>query len=627
VISTRARQIAAVGALLGQSGAIALLLGCGGSGATSVDAGPASSDAGGAVRSDDASTGAALDALDPSLGGDGGEGFLGEGAGTDDAANALVCFDGFDQDGDRTLDCAEDDCATTRVCCVGSTDAACCADTPLATSLALAGCASGDPRACAELGARLVAGTPVVSADHALVPVSTGGLDGALDFPSLALRPRGERLTLRAQISAPASTGQLDATAFGVWAPQLPTGTVSPVVAIVVSATRGDVSIVSGTRVIASTELVGGDTEHVLEIEPTGDVRVQIGKTTLGPFAIELPTSAVVPVVFGRVQNDAYAGGTTRLRSLEVERRACDLPAALGRTGEVLPESGSAVDESQASDPSVLVRDGLEPLVAFATRDDGSNDGHTLFIGTLRDGSVLDVAPMLTSRQLETLLALTDITDLGAPDLYEEAGVVSAYVAYERGGAWNVARVTDVLGPSPIGAPLALGSGQYDHPARLPNGRLLVRERTAAGASRFVLYDVAGELAMAEAGICGARASCEAERTDTFVLEPSSDPLAFDRDEVSAPVAIEHAGVTRIYYAGRRGTRWSLGLLVQGRDQGFFRAGNDGLAVLGPTGQGPDALGVASPAAFVEGGELVLLYAGTDGAHWRLLSARMPMRP
>ena len=141
-----------------------------------------------------------------------------------------------------------------------------------------------------------------------------------------------------------------------------------------------------------------------------------------------------------------------------------------------------------------------------------------------------------------------------------------------------------------------------------------------------MLYSLSGELPTAESDLCGARASCEA-RTDDFVLEPSTDPLAFDRDEVSAPVAITHAGVTRIYYAGRRGTRWSVGLLLQGTDRTFFRAANDGAAVLTPTGQGPDALGVSSPAAFVDGSELVLLYAGTEGAHWRLLSARMPIRP
>ena len=546
----------------------------------------------------------------------------GEGA---DPDNARECFDGRDQDGDGLVDCRETSCAATRACCVGSTSLACCASSPATRTFRFEECEPGDPRACAELGARVVSGTPLVGADRGLVAVAGSGLDGALDFPELALRPRGERIVMRARIAAPASSEQLDAVAFGVWSPELPTSAVSPLVAVLASATRGEVSVVVGSRIVASVPLVAGETEHVLEIEPSGSVTVRLGDSELGPFALALPADEVAPVVFGRVQNEAHPGGTTRMRSLTVERRACDLPAALGRTGGVALTTTSALDEAQITDPSALVR-AADTLVAFISHEGPSNDQPAVYVGTWTDGTVEGAAPRLTARALASMLGSGGpVTDLASPDLFEADGAVAAFVAYERGERWAIARIEDLLG-SPSASALELGPGDHDHPARLPDGRLLVRHRDAGASARFVLYS-AGELAEITGGLCEARASCETARTDTFVLEPSGEPLAFDRDEVSAPVAIEHAGVTRIYYAGRRGTRWSIGMLLEGPDAGFFRLANGGAPVLAPSGQGADALGVAGPAPFVAGDALTLLYAGTDGVRWHLLSARMPLRP
>ncbi|MBN8613479.1 MAG: hypothetical protein J0L92_22990 [Deltaproteobacteria bacterium] len=561
-----------------------------------------------------------------------------EGESADPDTNAASCFDGIDQDRDEVLDCDEDSCRTSRICCVGSTDVdRCCEPVARATEIALSDCAVGAPDACLELDARTISGAPIVSIDHSLVPVSGAGIDGAVDFPALELQPRGEAITLRARIGSPATTAQLDATAFGLWVPTLPTTQVTPLVAVVVSATRDDVSIVSGSRVIARHTRPAGIVEYTLSIEPTGVVNVSVGDTALSPVSITLPASPVVPVVFGRVANDDGTGETTRLHGLAVERRACDLPNALGRMGEVTPEPTAGLDLRDAADPSVLVREAATTLVAFTATSGVSNDERSIFVGTLEDEAVTSVRMVLDVVGLEAALASSgltlDVTALAGPHLYADGtasdAVVRAYFAYRTDDlAWHIGRLANVLDETGLEVSrIDLGLGSFDDPALLPDGRLIVREHTASS-THLVVFDVSAETPARADSLCEARGECDdtTERTDSFVLAPSDDSFAFDRDEVAAPFALRHGGVTRIYYAGRRGTRWSLGVLLQSADGAFFRPANDATAVLAPTGQGGDSLGTFSPSVHVEGEELVVLYAGTDGAHSRLLSARMPIR-
>nr|MDQ3036962.1 hypothetical protein [Myxococcota bacterium] len=100
--------------------------------------------------------------------------------------------------------------------------------------------------------------------------------------------------------------------------------------------------------------------------------------------------------------------------------------------------------------------------------------------------------------------------------------------------------------------------------------------------------------------------------------------LAFDYDEVAAPALVSHGGVHRLYYAGRRGTRWAIGLLVT-YDMAFFREGNDGAPILSASGAGPDALGVRDPEPWIDGGLLTLFHTGTDGVATHVLTATQPI--
>ena len=100
------------------------------------------------------------------------------------------------------------------------------------------------------------------------------------------------------------------------------------------------------------------------------------------------------------------------------------------------------------------------------------------------------------------------------------------------------------------------------------------------------------------------------------------DAQAFDRDELAAPhLWRDTHGVLRLFYAGRRGSRWSIGLAIANRLDFVERFGES--ALLAGSGVGADALGARAPAILDHGGgEYTLLYSGLDGASERLTFAR-----
>ena len=93
---------------------------------------------------------------------------------------------------------------------------------------------------------------------------------------------------------------------------------------------------------------------------------------------------------------------------------------------------------------------------------------------------------------------------------------------------------------------------------------------------------------------------------------PPAAPV-FDRDEVADPNLVVIDGVARVLYAGRRGTRWSIGSIVASPDFTHF-APVDVAPLLGPSASGFDALGVSEPLLVRRDDVDWLYFAGTDGA-------------
>jgi hypothetical protein len=93
-----------------------------------------------------------------------------------------------------------------------------------------------------------------------------------------------------------------------------------------------------------------------------------------------------------------------------------------------------------------------------------------------------------------------------------------------------------------------------------------------------------------------------------------SDLDTFDANEIAAPSLVHAHGAWQLYYAGRNGSRWSIGLLISD-DLVHWRPDPTGAALLAGDGSGIDALGTRDPEAVVlRPGTLSLFYAGTDGA-------------
>ena len=91
----------------------------------------------------------------------------------------------------------------------------------------------------------------------------------------------------------------------------------------------------------------------------------------------------------------------------------------------------------------------------------------------------------------------------------------------------------------------------------------------------------------------------------------------FDADEIAHPSLIVHDGAWQLYYAGRRGTRWGVGLLLS--DELLrWRWYAGGRPVLEGDGNGFDRVGVGAPDAVSVGATVELYYEGTDGTRTRL---------
>lgn len=551
-----------------------------------------------------------------------------------DATNfAAACLDGRDQNGIGGLDCADPSCVTAPSCCIGSSEPRCCTHPDLSVTVSFAcGAAS-----CDDLTRFVPFGNvgPIPASDGAYAPVSDDGADSGAFLPE-GIDPRATSVTIVASLAVPPTSASVDAIGVGIFE-GAPSAHLVPAAALVVSASRRQILLLLGDSVAASAPAPtdGGLHEYTLTIGPTGLVAVSGAGASLSA-RVALPTGPVHAGFFGRATNPGAAEQPARIGALSIETRGCDQPTALDRLGGItlVDETNSAL-LATASDPS-LATDGATTALAF-TATSMLDPTHTgIFVATRQADGSFHVQPPSVGTQ--PLLRPASGEHLVGPEIgatTDGRWVVYAARVHADGSRSLIVATSADGDPRTLGAPIDVvipePAGDFDSPALVPShpDRLIARHVPASSelsgpTSELVLLEITeGSGTAAQAGgLCGADSSCgDGVRTERTLYAARTATIAFDADEVSDPAIVFYDHVYRLYYAGRLGSRWSIGMIVT-VDLGYWRVSNDGLPVLAPDGEGEDAVSVRGPAPLLEDGHLSLYYVGSDGERSTLMRAR-----
>jgi hypothetical protein len=583
----------------------------------------------------------------PNLGTDGSSPDGGPRAADDESAG-VGCWDFLDNDANGVADCDESACATTPLCCVGSSSAGCCMPTD-EVALELGGCpGSGlDPLlACA--GDATVFGSPAPRLhEGAFVPNGDERFDSGLVLAP-RVDPRVARVTFEARLTpGGACAGCVDTLGVGLVSRTLSfddTVRVSADVGFFASTADGTIRLLVGGAVAAETSLaevqdllgLGGGAPFMLTLTTSTEGRATLsaaqadgtGPRTVFADVPYAPTGPARLVAWGRSSNRSdEEPAPVRVSYLRVVSSLCDVPSALARASEpVLPDGLDAwwTAAGGVDSPSVVH---YEEAGTARARLAFHHDGRIHLAGSTAGGGfrALSDPRLAENALLRPGAAAWMASAVRDPALSRDAmGLWELwFTGVAADGTTSIGRAASAgatleLGPPeqvelPGAAPDTLG---WDGPTVL-SARVLgeerrflaVRRRTETG-SELVLFRLEeGSPVRADTATLDA-SDGSVQREGSVVHRASGAPERFDGDEVASPALVAHGDVLRLYYAGRRGTRWSIGIALSA-DGVHWRALED--PVLGGSGGGFDALSVRDPAPVLEGGELHLYHTGHDG--------------
>lgn len=606
----------------------------------SLSSGCASDDA----RADDHDGGATSDAAtDPAP--DAGLSPTAPGENADEAA--VGCFDFLDTDDDGALDCDDSDCSRQPLCCVGSSSEACC-DASTMSEVSFSACTGTGFAALTECasGATFFGSPAPELREGAMVPFGGERFDSGMVLEG-SVDPQVSRLSIFGEIAEGGTCdGCVDAVAFGLTSIAQgsfgSTTLVDPDVALMVSTSQREVRLMIGGAVADSTGIaavrealaasVDEPITYQLETTPTGLATVwalsRTASTTLFENVPYAPRGPARVVLWGRSTNRALEDSEpASIRAIIVRSSTCDSPSSLVR--DELPILPDAVDpwwprDARPSSASVVVYDedgSPRSLMAFAYQGrihlaEGIEGGR---FRALRDPTIAANAAVRGSREGWR----AEVRD---PELVRADGRWEIwFTAVGENGERSIGRAlggsspTDELATIERMLPSEPGDlTWWDGPSYVEatigstTHRYLAARRGSGASSEIVIHEVG-----AEDGLTARPATTY----DGALAEPVSTMAvhrvvparaAFDADEIAAPALVQYGGVLRLYYAGRRGTRWAIGMLIS-EDARHWHAGNDGAPVLTGSGEGFDALSVNEPEPVLVGNELRLYYTGSDG--------------
>ena len=587
------------------------------------DAGPPGRDLDGALV--DAAGDAAV--VDPTPIGDAGAPSFDGGPGgeyyeSNDGVASDNCFNGDDDDGDGASDCEDRSCrANVPACCVGVSDSLCC-EPGEAVSLPIASC-DGEVGLCAEIVALAEPfGAPAPTVGERELEARTLVLRGHENDSGLLfdepLDVRAAAVTLTATIAASSIGHDLgtDFVAVGLVDAESAVELlrVTPRIALMVSGNRHEASLLVAGELVQRWPLVDGSFHgYALTSRPDGTVELRRDGALLGTTSIRFdrPLRAVV---YGRSFNPGPTDpAPVRVSAIGVSSEACDVPSALTpeRT-PVLPAPGAIGWEGVRRVGAPSVARWTSELGELEERMAVEIDG-ALYLARRGAGGWEPTTALGTP----ALAASGGAQWLSDPALrWDGSALELFFTARSASGEGSVMRVRAAVGTetfawTDVEALLDAGEVSYSGPAPFEHAEAsyLALAEDEGGASRIALYRLDP---ITRIGV---------------VRERGEDLFAFDRDALSSPAVVATSdGVLRMYFAGRRGARFGVGMLVSANGLTWVEP-SGGALVLDATGAGFDALGVLDPEPVVDGGTLELFYTGLDGTSMRVGLARGPAPP
>jgi len=552
---------------------------------------------------------------------------------TDDGADrsAGSCFDGLDNDSSGSVDCNDVGCAGSAACCVG--DGECCSElgagSPLPDGLGFTGCDGMFVDTC----------VPDVTGFGDPLPWVRGGLlfpGGDTTYDSgLVVGDAVDLTAMRVRVSARFVAAEgcgascLEGSAIGFTGPQAfdDQTHVRPIVALSLSGSRNEVSLEVGDAIVRRWSLSGEAETWTLVLRPSGEAEVRReGSTEAVADVSYRPVAGAQMVLYGRNRNRTSGAVGARIGDVSIETSLCDIPSAWPDRGELeVWDAGTTdpVDLGRARGTSLHHADGGADALAFEL------DGEIHFardtgMGAFELTHALDAPAFLGDRSFDGG-AVRD------PELYRTASGEWRlyYTAEAEDGSLSIGMATSpdpdttpflavddpvitvekVLGMEPDRRADDVTGYEMPTVAHL-NYRstfvMVVRARLDDGGHRLELFTSMD-------GVAWERFPW-GELDAISRRDADSEGVAHDALEVASPSLVVHNGAYHLYYAGRRGTRWSIGLLASDGLIYWRRVGGDD-AVFGRAGAGFERAGVLDPDVHSRDSDVAMVYVGTDGAH------------
>jgi hypothetical protein len=390
---------------------------------------------------------------------------------------------------------------------------------------------------------------------------------------------------------------------------------VEPLAGLFVSGPRNEVVLLVGDRIAhrwTASEIDPTD-DWTLVLRPSGTVEVTHGGETV-PAPFPLSDRARL-VVYGRNLNPSSTSGPgASISDVTMSVSVCDMPTAWRDRQTIAFRTlggGDTVDSGTMRSPSVAW-DGTRLVMAYQSGAEfhlAGRGGDDLSYFVMRNG-----APVL-DRAAHAGATVSDPELVRGPA--DEWWLF--YTVTDAAGAKEIWRAT-VADPSmddfvPDAAALVSPAGEVDGwsmPAVLVH---------SVDAARYVIM-----IARADLATGGHQLRVLLSTDDGVSFYPFSTTAlpelttpggigsaAADADEIAAPSLVIYRGAYHLYFASRRGTRWSIGMIASD-ELVLWRDVNEGVPVLTADGNGRDRLSVRDPEVFAQDTQVQLFYTGNDGA-------------